>query len=303
MPEAGGWTPSVIQATQGKPLHLRLLSDDVVHGFAIGGAAAADNWPSLELLPGKVVETVLTFNKPGTYTFYCTRWCGLNHWRMRGTIVVSPAHYPTREPASAQPPPLYVQLGLDIDAPHIAPVVPSRRPSAGRGAALDIQLPASFFSKDYYRSKSPAQTWQELRLLPVTRSISDEQVWDLVAGLWQSNATPEALSEGRQLYAANCAACHGEKGAGDGVFAHQPDQPDAMHTVPTSEHGMQPPASFNDAGKMLGASPALLQGKIVRGGMGTGMPYWGSIFTEDQLWALVSYLWTFQFDLEMETRK
>jgi len=26
---------------------------------------------------------------------------------------------------------------------------------------------------------------------------------------------------------------------------------------------------------MLGASPALLHGKIVRGGMGTGMPYWG----------------------------
>jgi mono/diheme cytochrome c family protein len=47
---------------------------------------------------------------------------------------------------------------------------------------------------------------------------------------------------------------------------------------------------------MLGASPALLQGKILRGGMGTGMPMWGSIFTEEEIEALVAYLYTFQFE-------
>ena len=31
---------------------------------------------------------------------------------------------------------------------------------------------------------------------------------------------------------------------------------------------------------MLGASDAILEGKIIRGGMGTGMPYWGPIFTD-----------------------
>jgi mono/diheme cytochrome c family protein len=30
--------------------------------------------------------------------------------------------------------------------------------------------------------------------------------------------------------------------------------------------------------------------------MGTGMPYWGPIFTDAQVWSLVAYLWTFQFD-------
>jgi mono/diheme cytochrome c family protein len=49
---------------------------------------------------------------------------------------------------------------------------------------------------------------------------------------------------------------------------------------------------------MLSASPAHLQGKIIRGGMGTGMPYWGPILTEDQTWALVAYLLTFQFEME-----
>jgi mono/diheme cytochrome c family protein len=44
---------------------------------------------------------------------------------------------------------------------------------------------------------------------------------------------------------------------------------------------------------LLGASPAILEGKIIRGGMGTGMPYWGPIFTSNQIDALVSYLYTF----------
>lgn len=57
------------------------------------------------------------------------------------------------------------------------------------------------------------------------------------------------------------------------------------------------PADFSDPQRMLAASPALLQGKILRGGMGTGMPYFGPLFTEEQTWALVAYLWTFQFDL------
>jgi hypothetical protein len=31
--------------------------------------------------------------------------------------------------------------------------------------------------------------------------------------------------------------------------------------------------------------------------MGTGMPYWGSIFTEEELASLVDYVWTFSLDL------
>jgi len=63
-----------------------------------------------------------------------------------------------------------------------------------------------------------------------------------------------------------------------------------------SGHTTTSPTDFTDPSIMLGASPALLHGKIVRGGMGTGMPYWGPIFTEDQIGSLVAYLWTFQFD-------
>ncbi|HZY41977.1 MAG TPA: hypothetical protein VFF59_08245, partial [Anaerolineae bacterium] len=36
MADDGGWTPAELTATMGEPIHLRLTSDDVMHGFAIG---------------------------------------------------------------------------------------------------------------------------------------------------------------------------------------------------------------------------------------------------------------------------
>jgi hypothetical protein len=43
--------------------------------------------------------------------------------------------------------------------------------------------------------------------------------------------------------------------------------------------------------------------KIRRGGMGTGMPYWGSIFTEEEMEALVSYVWTFSLGSTDQLRR
>jgi mono/diheme cytochrome c family protein/plastocyanin len=292
MAEAGGWTPSDIVATAGQPIRLCLTSDDVIHGFAVGQTG----WPAIDVMPGEVNETTLVFDKPGKYTYYCTRWCGANHWRMRGTIEVV-GDQSSRDQLAVEPPP-YVTLGLDIDAPHPAEVVPDRTPSAVRGAALGVTIPAPYLSDDYHRSHSPADAWQALRVEAVTRGLSDAQVWDLLALTWQSNSTRAALDEGRRLYAENCAACHGERGAGDGVMAASLAQ--AAHGD-MNRHDTTTPADFTDASSMLGASPALLHGKIVRGGMGTGMPYFGPIFTDAEVWAIIDYLWTFQFDVEEES--
>jgi high-affinity iron transporter len=138
--------------------------------------------------------------------------------------------------------------------------------------------------------------WQALRA-ETPADVEDEAVWDLVAFVWQANTTPAALAEGEALYQANCAACHGQSGAGDGVMASLLARQETA-AMTGSGHDSQLPTDFTDASQMLGAAPALLQGKILRGGMGTGMPYWGPIFTEAQTWALVDYLWTFQFDRE-----
>jgi mono/diheme cytochrome c family protein len=46
---------------------------------------------------------------------------------------------------------------------------------------------------------------------------------------------------------------------------------------------------------MLAASDVLLQGKLLRGGMGTGMPEFGSLYSDEEQWAMIAYLRTFLF--------
>jgi mono/diheme cytochrome c family protein/plastocyanin len=289
MADTGGWSPDVIHAEVGQPLHLSLTSDDVVHGFAVGQM----DMESVDVEPGKVTNITLTFDRPGTYTFFCTRWCGVNHWRMRGTIEVDGLAV---KPEPAPSIPLYVTLGIDIDAPHESAAIPDNQPSTLRGKELASKLNIEeFLTPEVYRAHSPYQVFESLG----STRLSDSEKWDVVAYIWQSNTTPEALINGKELYAQNCAACHGQSGAGDGVFAD--DLAAAGDASMQSMSGsmsmmMQTPVDFTDTSRMLGASPALLEGKILRGGMGTGMPMWGSIFTEQQIQNLIAYLYSFQFE-------
>lgn len=287
--EDGGFMPASIKARVGKPLRLRLISDDVEHTFAVGQSST----PPVTFKPGEPAEIELLFDKPGTYTFYTTTPSSLNFWRMRGVIEVS-----GEGETQISEPPLYVRLGLNLDAEHESEEehveLPSQ-PSATRGAAFAGQIPAAILASEYYLSHSPMETFDELREEPALQSLNDENIWDAVAYIWKQNTTPAALMEGERLYQVNCAACHGKAGAGDGQFA---DEMKAIAEQNQDEHGIQAPTDFTDVEHLLEAQPAKLHGLILRGGMGTGMPMWGTIFTEEQLWDLVAYLYSFQFEFQ-----
>lgn len=288
MPESGGWSPDIIRGKAGQPLHLRFISDDVMHGFAVGQM----DMQAVDIEPGQVSEVTLNFDKPGIYTFYCTRWCGMNHWRMRGTIEVIGETDPLPLEPEAEIP-LFVTLGLNLDAPHPAEAWPNTKASAQRGMELLAGTNLDI-SSSRYRSTSPAGMFQALG----SEGWNDGQRWDVVAAIWQSNTSLEGLEEGKRLYAQNCAACHGESGSGDGVFANSLEAAGAASQLDMAgmqDMSMTRPIDFTRS-DLLGASPALLQGKMVRGGMGTGMPMWGSIFTDEQLWNLVAYLYSFHFE-------
>ncbi|MGE5221882.1 MAG: c-type cytochrome [Omnitrophica WOR_2 bacterium] len=294
MAEQGGWTPANLTASVGQPVHLRLTSEDVTHGFAIGQSSQ----PAVDVNPGEFTDFTVTFDRPGKYIYYCTRWCGPNHWRMRGTIEVTGP----QAQITADAKPLYLSLGIDLDRPHPANILPQNTPSAVRGESFQAVIPDVFFSRENYLSHSPFETWQALRLEKALKAYSDQDLWDMVAAIAWSNIRMPAYQEGKALYAANCAACHGEKGKWDGVMAGSLGLSGMEAMTPGasgfSGHETVKPANFTDLHQMLGASPALLQGKILRGGMGTGMPYWGPIFTEEQTWALVAYIQSYQFQLE-----
>jgi mono/diheme cytochrome c family protein len=186
-----------------------------------------------------------------------------------------------------------MDLGIDLDAPHDLPELNLKRlPSTERGQKLGLDIPDPYLSREYYLSHTPYQVWGDLHSESFSINLSEMQIWDLVAVIWTASRNDETLNLGLELYRQNCAACHGSDGRGDGVFAQDPfvtPEPDSLGNAVVH------PPDFSDPGQMYGANPALLQGKIIRGGMGTGMPSWGQIFSEDQTWALTDYLWTFSF--------
>lgn len=285
VPEQGGFTPDRMTFQQGEEVRFRLSSPDVVHGFTIPGLGVNVD----EIYPGTVVEVDVALDKPGRYAFACTRWCGVDHWRMRGVIEVEGANGAI---LSAEHPPLYQQLGVDIDAVlHEAHDVPRRRPSASEGRSLDVVMPTQLSTSDKRRTVSPADAFRYLRDDPANARLTDDDAWNLVALALLEDTKPEALARAKTLYERDCAACHGVDGKGDGVAGT--NLPGMQKMDPAMPSG---PADFTDAAMMLAASNVRLQGKLIRGGMGTGMPEFGSLYTDEELWAMITYLRTFLFD-------
>ena len=124
--------------------------------------------------------------------------------------------------------------------------------------------------------------------------VPEIDAWDAVAHLWLADTDERQLEKAALLYAKNCAACHGENGDGQGPGA---DALVAQGVTQDAQLGISgAPAVFADPERMLGGTSEVYYAKLRRGGMGTGMPGFGSLFTPDETWALGNFLWTFVFD-------
>lgn len=278
--ENGGFQPGSIQVQVGQKLTLRFSSTDLPHGIAIGPSLGADLGP---VIPGKIKEVTLTFDRPGRYTYYCNTWCSPNHWRMRGVIEVTDPANPV--PVTETDPVIaaLVAEGVDIDAVHNTTAAAPHghaeemAVSAQRGAALvnTLIIPPELRDMNWRRSHTPAQG---VALLAAQNSAAQEaDLQDVTAFLWTADAAPEALSAAALTYAKNCLACHGATGGGDGFMAGQT---------------AQLPVAFSDTQHMFTMRADVLYAKIRRGGMGTDMPNWGLLFTPEETWALVDYIWS-----------
>ncbi len=289
IPEDGGWNPGTIKAKVGQPLNLQFTSLDVVHGFSIGIL----DLPEIDVFPGEITGTNLVFLEPGRYVYYCTRWCSPNHWRMRGTIIVEGESRVEQK----TDPPLYVVMGIDIDQDRQTNLIPEATPSLKAGKEIMTGIPRQklepYLDLSYLRTHSPSEVWFSLSEEEFTDDLSDQEIWNLVAALWNSNVTPESSLAGQQLYDQNCAACHGADGSGAGIFAqkYSPGEIGSSNLL----QDITSPADFTNPESMIAASSAILEGKMLRGGMGTGMPNFGPIFSSSEIWSIIDYIWTFQF--------
>ena len=200
---------------------------------------------------------------------------------------------PTAEPTAAEP----------TTPPEEAKLFPPEMPSAVRGQAVfdancatchgaagdgsGLAGAADFTDVEFMRGEKPAEFFEAIRdgvegtAMPAWgETLSEMDIWDVLYYEWAFATSPEEIAGGQALFGENCVACHGAAGDGSGL-------PGA--------------ANFTDQEFMANEDPAEFFEKIAEGVEGSAMPAWGETFSEDEIWALVNYVWTFAYEYPAES--
>jgi len=215
-------------------------------------------------------------------------------------VACGSAPEPTVAPTAAQPtqPPPEPTLPPEPTAAEELRLFPSEMPSAERGSAIftancaachgeagdGSALPgaADFTDLEFMRGEKPAEFFKSIRdgvqgtAMPAWGETLDEmEIWDVLYYERTFATSPEEIAQGQALFAANCVACHGEAGDGSAL-------PGA--------------ADFTDQEFMANENAAGFFEKVSEGVQGSAMPAWGETFAEDEIWALVNFVWTFAYE-------
>ena len=87
----------------GQPVKLTMVSQDVIHSFFVPAFRTKQ-----DVLPGRYTSVWFEATQPGEYRLYCAEYCGTNHSRMIGKVIVqSPedfARWMAGDAASDEPP-------------------------------------------------------------------------------------------------------------------------------------------------------------------------------------------------------
>ena len=82
-------TANELHMPTGKPVRLRMTSDDVIHSYWVPKLSGKQ-----DVVPGHETAITLQTDTPGTYLGQCAEYCGLSHALMRLTVVVqTPAEF------------------------------------------------------------------------------------------------------------------------------------------------------------------------------------------------------------------
>lgn len=129
-------------------------------------------------------------------------------------------------------------------------------------------------------------------------NLTDEERWHVVFHEWTFATSPEEVARGKMLYetkainvngsALTCAACHGTAGDGRG-----PQGQELARELWDWARG-QGPGIFTDINLMAQRKPTELYERI-RDGRGK-MPAYRGKLSDDEVWALVNYIYTFVYD-------
>ena len=80
------FNPRVIDVKQGEHIKLIITATDHDHGFECG-----EFHINQLLKKGQPATIEFTADKPGTFPFRCSHFCGMGHLKMKGQIIVAAA--------------------------------------------------------------------------------------------------------------------------------------------------------------------------------------------------------------------
>ena len=76
--------PSTITVKKGDKVTLNITSVDVTHGFSLSAFGVSET-----LAPNTTKTVTFTADKTGSFSFFCSVFCGSGHGSMKGTLVVT----------------------------------------------------------------------------------------------------------------------------------------------------------------------------------------------------------------------
>ncbi len=198
----------------------------------------------------------------------------------------SPPALPTAAPASYPLVPPDPAQGQAIFSDKCAPCHGTTGMGDGPQAANLANPVAPIGSKDLARQAKPADWYNIVTngqmaqyMPPFSGSLTDRQRWDVIAYVFSLSNPPQLVDEGKSIYTANCTACHGASGRGDGAqaaaaAAKVPDWSDPSRLAQFSAQDI-----YDATGK----------------GIAPGMPAFSSTLNADQTWAVVAYVRSLSF--------
>jgi mono/diheme cytochrome c family protein len=188
----------------------------------------------------------------------------------------------TPEPASGPPYPLTPVDLQNGEAIYGEKCIQCHGPAGLGDGPQAAQLPnpvAALGDPEVARQASPAG-WYTIvtqgnidRFMPGFRSLSDAERWDVTAYAFTLSTNGE-LAPAAELYAENCAGCHGETGRGDGPEAA------GLSTAPTD---------FSNPAVMAQKSAEDHYAAITEG-VPPDMPAFAGTLSEAERWSLASYV-------------
>jgi mono/diheme cytochrome c family protein len=152
--------------------------------------------------------------------------------------------------------------------------------------AAELPNPTTPFSSPAVSRAASPSYWYDVvtrgninRYMPPFTSLSERQRWDVVAYIRTLSSSPTSIELGREVYEANCAACHGEYGRGTGVEA-------ANLASPLPDLTRQDFMAANSPSDFF---------QVVSSGVPPDMPPFHSTLEEEEIWAVSEYLHTFTY--------